>query len=137
MILILRFNSSFLAMPLQQMLKSDSSKHKLTLLNSLHNIATVMHPCKNCALSNTACQVGDESDKCVICICSSHPCDLAISPATLKRLNDERLHLHQRVCEACAKVSRLEKQLELVEDKVEQLAEAEWHNILELEKEEV
>ena len=70
------------------------------------------------------------------CIRLGKTCDLAISPTTLKKIHSERVRLRKEVREMRTKLLRLERQLEFVEDKEEELATTEWRNILELEGDE-
>ena len=82
--------------------------------------------------SKTYC-VGDDSKKCVECVRSNRGCDLAISPASIKRIHGERMRLKKEVREARAKLSRLEKQLDFLEDKEEEMIITKWKNIDDLE----
>lgn len=95
-----------------------------------------MRPCRNCAMSGKAYCVGNDSEKCVECVRSGRGCDLAISPASIKRIHGERMRLKKEVREARAKLSRLEKQLDFLEDKEEEMIVTEWKNIGDLEMDE-
>ena len=54
----------------------------------------------------------------------------------LKRIHNERVRMKKEVREARARLQRLEKQLEYLEDKEEELVVTEWRNIHELEEQE-
>lgn len=135
----------------------NSSSRKRDFLASFTQTSPAMRPCHNCAGSRRTCRVGEGSEKCVECVRRGLPCDLSISPATLKRLCNERIRLRREVREvagdfdrlqqqqreaaekareAAGKLSRLQRQLESVEDREERLAATEWQNIIELEEEE-
>ena len=65
--------------------------------------------------------MGDDSKKCVECVRSNRDCDLAISPTSIKRIHEERMRLKKEVREARAKLSRLEKQLDFLENKKKEM----------------
>ena len=95
-----------------------------------------MRLCKRYSDSGRRCKVGDASEKYVEYMQSAVPCDLAISPAKLRRIHQERIRLRKEVQKARSKYLRLEKQLEFVEKEEKDLVAAEWQNISELELEE-
>ena len=99
-------------------------------------MSLAMRPCRNCATSSKACCVGDDSKKCVECVRSSRGYDLAISPASIKRIHGERMRLKKEVREARAKLSRLEKQLDFLENKEKEIIVTKWKNIGDLEMDE-
>jgi len=80
-----------------------------------------MRPCRNCATSSKAYCVNDDFKKCVKCVQSSRDCDLAISLASIKRIHEERMRLKKEVREARAKLSRLKKQLDFLENKEKEM----------------
>jgi len=114
----------------------NSSLHKKDLLDALGPMSLAMRPCRNCATSSKACCVGDDSKKCVECVRSNRGYDLAISPASIKRIHGERMRLKKEVREARAKLSRLEKQLDFLENKEKEMIVTKWKNIGDLEMDE-
>jgi len=58
---------------------------------------------------------------------------LTISPASIKRIHEKILRLKKEVCEACAKLSRLKRQLDFLEDIEEEMIVTKWKNIGDLE----
>jgi len=80
-----------------------------------------MRLCRNCATSSKAYCVGNDFKKCVECVRSSRDCDLTISLASIKRIYEERMRLKKEVREARAKLSRLKKQLDFLENKEEEM----------------
>ena len=116
-------------MPPRKINTRNSSLRKKDLLDALGPVSLAMRPCRNCAMSDKACCVGDDSKKCVECVRSNRGCDLAISPASIKRIHGERMRLKKEVREARAKLSRLKKQLDFLEDKEEEMIVTKWKNI--------
>ncbi len=92
-----------------------------------------MRPCRNCASSGKACCVNDDSKKCVECVRSDRGCDLAISPASIKRIHGERMRLKKEVRVARTKLSRLKKQLDFLKNKKKEMIVTKWKNIDDLE----
>ena len=80
-------------------------------------------------MSSKAYCVSDGSKKCVECVRSNRGCDLAISPASIKRIHEERMRLKKEVREARAKLSRLKKQLDFLENKKKEMIVTKWKNI--------
>lgn len=104
------------------------------------SLATSMHPCKNCARSQVSCRVDEGSEKCVACVSSGRTCDLAISPVTIRRIQNERKRIRDEVrkarAAAKAAVAKVDRQLEALENQEEELVSTEWQNIAELEADE-
>ncbi len=88
-----------------------------------------MRPCRNCATSSKTYCVGDDSKKCVKCVRSSRDYDLAISSTSIKRIYEKRMRLKKEVREARAKLSRLKKQLDFLENKKKEMIVTKWKNI--------
>ena len=63
-------------------------------------------------------------------------CDLAPSPGEWDRIEKERKRVFAQVSETMAKASRLQKQLESLEKRKQELVERELRNIEELERDE-
>ena len=113
-----------------------SKTRKRDLLERSAFLTEAMRPCQRCSQSGRRCKIGEASEKCMECVKAGCFCDLAIPPAKLRRIHQERLRLRREVKEARARCSRLERQLESLEDQEEELVAAEWQNISELEREE-
>ncbi len=123
-------------MPPRKINFRNSSLRKKDLLDALGLASLVMRPCRNCATSNKAYCVGDDFKKCVECVRSNRDCDLAISSASIKRIYEKRMRLKKEVREARAKLSRLKKQLDFLENKEEEMIVTKWKNIGDLEMDE-
>ena len=130
-------------MPPRKVNNRTKAQRKSDLLDSIGPTAAAMRPCKNCVSRGLSCLVGEGSEKCTECIRSQRTCDLAISPVTLKRIHNERVRMKKEVREArirlqneMARVQRLEKQLEFLENQEEELVVSEWRNIHDLEEQE-
>ena len=77
-----------------------------------------------------------ESDRCAECVAQARKCDLAPSPGEWDRIEKERKRVFAQVSETMAKASRLQKQLESLEKRKQELVERELRNIEELERDE-
>jgi len=108
-------------MPPRKINTRNSFLRKKDLLDALKLVSLVMRPCHNCATSSKIYCVDDDFEKCVKCVRSSRDCDLAISPALIKRIHEKRMRLKKEVREARAKLSRLKKQLDFLENKKEEM----------------
>jgi len=80
-----------------------------------------MRPCRNCAMSNKIYCVDNDFKKYVECVRFNRDYDLAISFASIKRIYEERMRLKKEVREARAKLSRLKKQLDFLENKEKEM----------------
>jgi valyl-tRNA synthetase len=109
---------------------------KKDLLDALGLVFLVMRPCRNCAMSSKIYCVSDDSKKCVKCVRFDRDCDLAISLASIKRIHEERMRLKKEVREARAKLSRLKKQLDFLENKEKKMIVTKWKNIDDLKMDE-
>ncbi len=76
-----------------------------------------MRSCRNCAMSSKTCCVSDNFKKCVKCVRSSRDYNLTILFASIKRIYKKRLHLKKEIREARVKLSRLKRQLNVLENK--------------------
>jgi len=93
------------------------SLRKKDLLDALELVFLVMLSCRNCAMSSKTYCVGDNSKKCVKCVRFNRDYDLAISSTSIKRIHGKRMRLKKEMREARAKLSRLKKQLDFLENK--------------------
>jgi len=64
---------------------------------------------------------------------SNRDYDLAISSTSIKRIYEKRMRLKKEVREARAKLSRLKKQLNFLENKEKEMIVTKWKNIDDLE----
>ena len=55
-----------------------SSQRKQFLISNFGVLSFSMRPCKSCSFANKQCLLGDASEKCLACVASGKPCDLAI-----------------------------------------------------------
>ena len=130
-------------MPPRKVNVGDSTRRKHSLFDTIVSSSLAMRPCKNCSRARVSCRIDDGSEKCVECVSAGRTCDLAISPATIKRIQRERRRIRDEVRKAraaaktaIAKVDRLERQLEALKNQEEELMSTEWQNIAELEADE-
>ncbi len=80
-----------------------------------------MRSCRNCATSNKIYYVNNDFKKCVKCVRFNRNCDLTIFFALIKRIYEKRMRLKKEVREARAKLSRLKKQLDFLENKKKEM----------------
>ena len=120
-------------MPPHPINNRSSTTRRNDLIKANTPLSLAMRPCKRCSVSGRRCRMGDSSEKCTECVSAGAFCDLAIPPAKLRRVHQQRLAMRQKVKEAKTKWMRLEKQLEKLETDEEELVAAEWQNISEKE----
>ncbi len=94
---------------------------KKDLFDALELVFLVMRPCRNCAMSSKVYCVDDDFEKCVKCVRFDRDYDLAISSTSIKRIYEERMRLKKEVREPRAKLSRLKKQLDFLENKEKEM----------------
>jgi hypothetical protein len=90
----------------------NSFKRKKDLLNSADSLSLAMRPCKRCSSLERTCILDETSKKCICCVKASKPCDLAISPAKLRRIHKKRLRVRDAIREVKTKLYRLKHQLQ-------------------------
>ncbi len=108
-------------MPSRKINIKNSSLRKKDFLDALKFRFLVMRPCRNCATSSKIYCVNNDFKKCVKCVRSSRDYDLAISSTSIKQIYEKRMRLKKEVREARAKLSRLEKQLDFLENKKKEM----------------
>ncbi len=108
-------------MPSRKINTRNSSFRKKDLFDALELVSLAMRPCRNCATSSKVYCVSDDSKKCVKCVRFNRDCDLTIFSTLIKRIHEKRMRLKKEVREARAKLSRLEKQLDFLENKKEEM----------------
>jgi hypothetical protein len=89
----------------------NSFKRKKDLLNSVDSVSLAMRSCKRCSSLEKTCTLDETSKKCICCVKTSKPCDLAISSAKLRRIHKERLRVRDAIREVKAKLYRLKHRL--------------------------
>jgi len=94
---------------------------KKDFLNALELVSLVMRPCRNCATSSKIYCVSNNFEKCVKYVRSNRDYDLIISSTLIKRIYEKRMRLKKEVREARAKLSRLKKQLNFLENKKKEM----------------
>ncbi len=95
----------------------NSFLRKKDLFDALEFVSLAMRSCRNCATSSKIYCVNNDFKKCVKCVRSNRDCDLTISSTSIKRIYEKRMRLKKEVREARAKLSRLKKQLDFLENK--------------------
>ncbi len=108
-------------MPSRKYNTRNFSLRKKDLLDALGFVSFVMRSCRNCAMSSKTYFVSDDFKKCVGCVRSSRGCDLAISSTSIKRIYEKRMRLKKEMRETRAKLSRLKKQLDFLENKKKEM----------------
>ena len=108
-------------MPSRKCNIKNFSLRKKDLLDALRLVSLVMRSCRNCAMSSKIYCVSDNFKKCVECVRSNRDYNLAISSTSIKRIHEKRMRLKKEVREARAKLSRLKKQLNFLENKKEEM----------------
>jgi hypothetical protein len=104
----------------------NSFKRKEDLLNSVDSLSLAMRPCKRCSSLKKTCFLDETSKKCICCVKTSKPCDLAISPAKLRRIHNERLRVRDAIREVKTKLYRLKHQLRQLENEEEVMMLSKW-----------
>ena len=67
-----------------------------------------MRPCKNCSRLNKSYRIAEDAEKCVKCIRTARPYDLAsVDTARWKRLEEQRKKLKEEFRKVIAKQQRL------------------------------
>jgi hypothetical protein len=97
----------------------NSFKRKKDLFNSVDPLSLAMRPCKRCSSLEKTCFLGEMSKKCICCVRASKPCDLAISPAKLRRIHNERLRVRDAIREMKTKLYWLKHQLRQLKNEEE------------------
>ena len=108
-------------MPPRKVNNRTSTERKNDLLSRTSHTVIAMRFCKRCSSSSTQCVMGDASEKCVACVNSGKPCDLAIPSAKLRRIHKERIRLRDEIRAVRAKLNRLKEQLLRAENKEEEM----------------
>jgi len=94
---------------------------KKDLFNALNSLFLAMRSCRNCTMFNKTYCVNNNSKKCVKCVRSSRDYNLTISSTLIKKIHKERMRLKKEVRNARTKLSRLEKQLNFLENKKKEI----------------
>jgi len=97
------------------------SFHKKDFFDVLDSLCLAMRPCRNCAMSSKTCCVNDNFKKCVECVRSNRSYDLTILSTSIKQIYEKRLRLKKEMREARAKLSRLKRQLNFLENKEKEM----------------
>ena len=85
-------------------LPSKSFYRRRYKLDSLTNISIAIRSCKNCSRLNKPYRVAEDAEKCVKCIRTARPCDLAsLDTARWKRLEEQRKKLKDEFRKVIAK----------------------------------
>ena len=102
-----------------------------------------MRSCLNCFKLYKTCRIDNDFDNCVECIRLNYNYDLSFFAAKWRRIRKKRdrvfrelKKIFEKVRDAAAKAARLQKQFELLNEKERAMIEQEFHNIVELEKDE-
>ena len=102
-----------------------------------------MRRCENCVRREKECMLGNDSDSCTECIATGYSCELAFSEAKLRRVQKKRQEkmaalraTREQFQQLLAKQSRLDREIEKLEEQEEALVRRELQNIEELEKDE-
>ncbi len=99
----------------------NSFFRKKDFLDALKFVSLAMRSCRNCATSSKIYCVNNDFKKCIKCVRSNRDCDLAISSTLIKRIHKKRMRLKKEVRKARAKLSRLERQLDFLENKKKEM----------------
>ena len=126
----------------QRTLKTSILRQR-RLLERTRSDCTVMRSCDNCNRLEKKYQMNNESNKCVKCVRLHRKCDLTFFALKWKRVRDKRervykelVTFHQTVSETMTKVTRLQAQLQLLEDKEQKIINRKFRNIAKLKKDE-
>ena len=122
-------------MPRKDKHLSSSSRRRRSRMATLGNGVPSNRPCLRCSQTSALCRVIEGNDKCLECIRSARPCDLApIDIARWRRLEEQRRQLKDELEQSIAKQSRLLNQINQIESTQQNMVETELRNIEALEK---
>ncbi len=99
----------------------NSSFRKKDFFDVLDFVCLMMRFCRNCAMSSKVYCVNDNFKKCIKCVRLNRNYNLAILSISIKRIYEKRLRLKKEMREACAKLSRLKKQLNFLKNKEKEI----------------
>jgi hypothetical protein len=99
----------------------NSFKRKKDLLNFVDPLSLAMRLCKRCSSLKKTCTLDKMSKKCICCVEAGKPCDLAISPAKLRRIHKKRLRVRDAIREVETKLYRLKHQLRQLKNEEEEM----------------
>jgi hypothetical protein len=117
--------------------KTSSSRRRRIRLQLLCIGELAMWPCRNRSRHGKPCRVAESSEKCVECVHSSRPCDLApLNTSQWKQSEEQRKKLKAELHEAYTRQQRLLRQIDFLEEEQQVMVGSELENIKELEKEE-
>ena len=116
----------------------SSSARRRQLVLKLGMASLSKRSCGRCSSSPlNLCHTGEDSDRCVECVRAGVDCDLSpINVPKWKRLEERRKRLRKERSEAMARLMRLDKEIESIEENQERMVQRELRNIQELEVEE-
>jgi len=99
----------------------NSFSRKKDLLDALDPVFLAMRSCCNCTMSGKICCIRDSSEKCVKCVQSDCNCNLAIFSVSIKQIYRKQMRLKKEMRDTRAKLSRLKKQLNFLENKKKEI----------------
>jgi len=108
-------------MSLRKINIKNSSFCKKDFFDVLDFLCLAMRFCRNCAMSNKVYCVNNNFQKCVKRVRSNRNYDLAILFTLIKRIYEKRLRLKKEMCKTHAKLSRLKRQLDFLENKEKEM----------------
>jgi len=108
-------------MPSRKINDRNFFKRKKDLLNFVDFLSLAMRFCKRCSSLRKTCILDETSKKCICCVKTSKLCDLAISPAKLRRIYKKRLRVRDAIREMKAKLYRLKHQLRQLKNKKKEM----------------
>ncbi len=98
-------------MPLRKINDRNSFKRKKDLLNFVDSLSLAMRSCKRYFSLEKTCILNKTSKKCICCVKTNKPYDLAISLVKLRRIYKKRLRVRDAIREIKTKLYRLKHQL--------------------------
>jgi len=102
---------------------------KKDFFDALDSIFLAIRSCRNCTMSSKVYCVNNNFEKCVKCVRFNRDYNLTIFFASIKRIHEKRMRLKKEVRDARAKLSRLKKQLDFLENKKKKMIVTKWKNI--------
>ena len=101
-------------------ISSTSRRRQLVLKLGMATLSK--RSCKRCKNTPQLCHSGDGSDRCVECVRVGSDCDLSpINIPKWKRLEERRKRLRKERSEAMARVIRMDKEIESIEEDQERM----------------
>ncbi len=104
-------------------------KRKKDLFNFVDSLSFAMRLCKRCSSLGKTCTLDEMSKKCICCVETSKPYDLAISLVKLRWIYKKRLRVRDAIREMKTKLYWLKHQLRQLKNEKKKMMLSKWNVI--------